>query len=461
MTARRVVFAALCAVLSMPMLAWGNSAHAATTRASVTVKLTDADQFVPAHVSVHVGDTIRWVNVSSQVHTVTDDSRRAAYAADAALPPGAPAFNSGFLKPGASYTRTFTVPGTYRYFCIPHEGLGMLGTITVVPAGASLPAAVGSGAPVAAKGTPAAQPADAAAFPTHVYVTLQRTGAIEVFPAQTVWPGFAQAHYISSGPGGRIVMASGFQNGNVYLADGTTGKKLATIHVGGLIQGVKIDPSGRYGLAIDASGNSVAVIDLRTRQLLKTIAVGKTPHNAIFTRDGSVAYVTVQGGRAVDVIDMHALRVVKRIGLPQINGPHNLDINVAGTTLWIRSYAQPNVDGEVARLDLRNDRVTHVQTVGLYHGGVDARPAGPYVFATDIGANTLEVLDARTLALVKRIVVGAGPHGVRESPDGKWLYVSDTRSNALVVLDARSLKIVQTLPVKGQNPFWLAVEGNE
>ena len=52
---------------------------------------------------------------------------------DAAIPPGAEAFSSREILPGAIYRRMLSVPGAYRYFCIAHEGIGMLGRIVVVP----------------------------------------------------------------------------------------------------------------------------------------------------------------------------------------------------------------------------------------------------------------------------------------------------------------------------------------
>jgi plastocyanin len=50
---------------------------------------------------------------------------------DVSLPKGAATFDSGFMPPGATFDYTFTVPGTYHYFCVPHEKAGMVGTIVV------------------------------------------------------------------------------------------------------------------------------------------------------------------------------------------------------------------------------------------------------------------------------------------------------------------------------------------
>jgi plastocyanin len=98
------------------------------------VDITDAFRFDPDRVTIHVGQTIEWTNRSHFRHTVTDDPAMAGQSMDAMLPSGAKGFSSEELAPGSSFRLTLTVPGTYKYFCMPHEGIGMLGEIIVLPA---------------------------------------------------------------------------------------------------------------------------------------------------------------------------------------------------------------------------------------------------------------------------------------------------------------------------------------
>jgi plastocyanin len=93
--------------------------------------MTDANQFQPATLSIAAGTTVTWTNNGSVQHTVTDDSSKASNPADASLPTGVAAWDSGPVNGGQTFSHTFTTPGTYKYFCIPHEALGMLATITV------------------------------------------------------------------------------------------------------------------------------------------------------------------------------------------------------------------------------------------------------------------------------------------------------------------------------------------
>jgi plastocyanin len=70
--------------------------------------------FQPASIEVPAGSTITWTNSGAASHTVTADNG---------------AFNSGQLGPGASFSQTFTTPGTYAYHCDIHPR--MTGTVLV------------------------------------------------------------------------------------------------------------------------------------------------------------------------------------------------------------------------------------------------------------------------------------------------------------------------------------------
>jgi plastocyanin len=105
--------------------------------ATVTVRMTDGLKFKPARITIHAGDTVKWQNTSSFVHTVTADAHRAPEGTKVVLPSGAGPFDSGNIKPGDSYRHTFTMPGTYKYICVPHAELGMTGEVIVEPRAAT------------------------------------------------------------------------------------------------------------------------------------------------------------------------------------------------------------------------------------------------------------------------------------------------------------------------------------
>ena len=85
--------------------------------------------FTPAHLTIHVGDTVRWVwatgghNVVSGTDGTADDQF--------CSPSDSNCVDAPLLNAGTTYHHTFASPGTSPYYCSAHFSLGMTGTITV------------------------------------------------------------------------------------------------------------------------------------------------------------------------------------------------------------------------------------------------------------------------------------------------------------------------------------------
>lgn len=109
----------------------GTAQQGPSGEVAAEVAMSNQLTYQPAVVTVSAGQAVRWRNSSAVVHTVTVDPSRAMQAENVRLPSGVNAFDSGDIGPGGSFTWTFSEPGEYRYFCIPHEGAAMVGTIMV------------------------------------------------------------------------------------------------------------------------------------------------------------------------------------------------------------------------------------------------------------------------------------------------------------------------------------------
>lgn len=87
--------------------------------------------YEPETLTVRVGTTVQWRNDGQQIHDATDRRDAAVLASDVDYPSGAQPFDSGSMPPGQTFSYTFTVPGTYKYICVPHEFGGMTGEVIV------------------------------------------------------------------------------------------------------------------------------------------------------------------------------------------------------------------------------------------------------------------------------------------------------------------------------------------
>ena len=103
---------------------FAQSGQAASTE--VVVGAGGSERFAPNDVTITAGDTVnfRWEDGGHNVQIDTPPEQ----------------FNSGFKNNGATYSRTFTNPGTYVFYCAPHGSdnngrpSGMAGRLTVVAA---------------------------------------------------------------------------------------------------------------------------------------------------------------------------------------------------------------------------------------------------------------------------------------------------------------------------------------
>ncbi len=95
-----------------------SSAQAAT----VEVKLgTDAGMlaFEPSTITINAGDKIKFVNNKLAPHNAVFDGHDELSHADLAF------------APGESWEKTFASAGSYDFYCEPHRGAGMVGTVIV------------------------------------------------------------------------------------------------------------------------------------------------------------------------------------------------------------------------------------------------------------------------------------------------------------------------------------------
>jgi plastocyanin len=130
----RRVLLALGVGAAVALAAGPVSSGLAADAPAVVVKMRDMPpSFDPPVVTINAGDTVKWENAGDSVHHATDDHEMAIKSDDVKTPTGALVFDSGFMRPGETFTHTFTTPGVYKYVCVAHEASGMIGEVIVKP----------------------------------------------------------------------------------------------------------------------------------------------------------------------------------------------------------------------------------------------------------------------------------------------------------------------------------------
>jgi plastocyanin len=97
-----------------------------------TVRMTVDKKFLPAKVTIRVGQTVEWIaDDPGHQHSITTDPSKVKDHSLAQVPRGAKPFTFRLIDPGKSFRYRFTVPGTYKYVCPPHEEANMVGEVVV------------------------------------------------------------------------------------------------------------------------------------------------------------------------------------------------------------------------------------------------------------------------------------------------------------------------------------------
>src|SRR6202030_1131702 len=106
------------------------STSAAATAPGIVVRMLDMPlAFEPTVIKIKVGDSVEWKNAGNEVHHATSDPSLAIKPAEVTNPPGAEPFDSGFLRPGETFSHIFIVPSEYKILLVVHEVTMLIGPL--------------------------------------------------------------------------------------------------------------------------------------------------------------------------------------------------------------------------------------------------------------------------------------------------------------------------------------------
>ncbi|HTK29978.1 MAG TPA: cytochrome D1 domain-containing protein [Vicinamibacterales bacterium] len=110
--------------------------------------------------------------------------------------------------------------------------------------------------------------------------------------------------------------------------------------------------------------------------------------------------------------------------------------NSAGDNIHLIDPATNTVVGEITGIEVNH--------------GATITPDGRRFFFSDEAEHTLDAVDAKTYAIVKRVPLSGRPNNISISKDGRHVYVAIVSGEGAVdVVDSSSLARVKTIPLKG------------
>lgn len=173
----------------------------------------------------------------------------------------------------------------------------------------------------------------------------------------------------------------------------------------------------------------------------------------------SIAYTTNQNSETLSIVaisdevsdDRRAMRVLAEVKVP--GKPAGIALSPDRNTIYVTAPEAKELDV----IDAVSRAVKKRIAVGEGPLGVAVNPVNGDVLVADWYQHKLRVLDQATLEIKGEVATGKSPSGVALTPDGRLILTTDRDSDQVSIIDAASLKVVKTVPV-GERPFGITID---
>lgn len=262
---------------------------------------------------------------------------------------------------------------------------------------------------------------------------------------------------------GRYVAVGNYAPGNLVILDAATMKVLKTIPLTMEVDGKMVE--SRAGAVVESGNriivalkdaNSVWAIDTEAKDfpVTHTFAdIGKNVpalHDAFLTPGGEYYIVASQGSKTAWVLDLKSMKPIAEVETGET--PHTGPGASWGSFIYVPALGE----GLITVIDTTTWKpATYIKTggPGLFVRSYGKDPSYPYVWAdTAFGDHKDEiyVIDARTNEIVRTIIPVKGESSWHPefTYDGRFVYVVSQSANEIEVYDAHTFELVKRIPSK-------------
>jgi DNA-binding beta-propeller fold protein YncE len=190
--------------------------------------------------------------------------------------------------------------------------------------------------------------------------------------------------------------------------------------------------------------NTLSLISLPDGDTLKTIDLGeyKAPHDIHWVNDHQVV-CTVEDNQALLLVDVES-GTIERVYETGRDGSHMLALSPDQERLFASNMGGA---GSVSVFDFHTgEKIKDIET-GKECEGIGVSPDGRWVWAGNRAEDTVSIIDAGSLELVKTLASPGFPYRVEFTPDGRYALVPHATSGTLMVGDVAAQQVVRHIPL--------------
>lgn len=271
-------------------------------------------------------------------------------------------------------------------------------------------------------------------YPHHIYLSPDKSQLLVAVPGVDYSDGHSHGH----GEGPTV-------SGAVMILDAATGSVVASRRIGVPNHNANMPSSRRevWTAATETAGK-VLVLDPSSLATIASINVGRAPAEVTFSKDGRLAFVGNTGSASISVINVSSRNVVKTIGVGAS------PVGAWGTGDGDRLYVDNEQDATLSLLD--SAALEHVRTnpLGFVPAMIATAPDGSVWIADPFNARIV-IYDRDATRKLGEVPAAPGAHGVTFGRDGLLAYVTNQDADTVTIVDTRTLRPVKELRV-GSKP---------
>jgi len=261
---------------------------------------------------------------------------------------------------------------------------------------------------------------------------------------------------VGSGPLGADVALSGTvivvnqASDTVTLIDLSAMEAYQHVPVVGGPHEVAVSPDGQRAMVTNyrkrgaGPQNTLSLLSLPGGEVQKTIDLGdyRAPHDVHWVNDQQVV-VTVEDNQALLLVDAGS-GAIRRVYQTGRDGSHMLALSPDRRRLFSSNMGGA---GSVSVFDFETgEKIRDIET-GKECEGIGVSPDGRWVWAGNRAEDTVSIIDANRLELVKTLESPGFPYRVEFTPNGRYALLPHATSGALVVGDVAGQRIARQIPL--------------
>lgn len=264
-------------------------------------------------------------------------------------------------------------------------------------------------------------------------------------------------HHVAVSPDGRawyVSIAHGTPWGSVWKYATGTDSLVGRVRVGMFPTTVGLSPDGEWAFVPNSDfhgdrgrQNSLSVLFTPELRQVTEIPICDMPHGSRVSHSGTVVYIACMMSDELVLLDPSMFGVTRRVAL---------------------GSGHPMSAAEHARMEARGDSAPAKRAPGAASSTlpgqnpdclatyVSVSPDDRLVYLACNHGNEVQVRDAKTLELVRRLSTGNGAYNVEPSPDGRWVLVTNKKAQSVSVFDTRTWAEAVRIPTTKRVPHGIA-----